>query len=87
MKVRLAYTGKATTTRVLWRCFGDEGFDDRRSQTLRLKPDGRFHTYQLQLKGSPGYDGLLTGMAIEPIAEPQPGGNLAVQSIKLLKGK
>lgn len=85
MKLRLAYTGPGTTARVFWKCLADEGFDNRRSLPLPLKPDGKFHTYQLDLKSSPTYEGLLSGLAIEPVAQPQPGGTLAIQSIELVK--
>ena len=87
MKVRLANTGQDTAARVYWRRLGDEGFDNQRSLPLRLNADGQFHTYQLDLKTSPTYDGLLTGLAIEPVAQPQPGRTLAVESIEFLKLK
>lgn len=87
MKVRLAYKGQGTTARVFWRRLGDEGFDERRSLALQLTADGRVHTYQLDLKSSPTYDGLVTGIAIEPVAQPQPGATLAVESVELLKRK
>ena len=83
MKLRLAYTGPGTTVRVFWRRLGDEGFEDQRSLPLPVNADGKFHTYQLNLKSSPTYDGLLTGLAVEPVVQPQPGGTIAIQSIEL----
>jgi len=87
MKLRLAYSGRGTTAMVYWRCLGDEGFDHRRSLPLRLNADGQFHTYQIDLKGSATYEGLLTGLAIEPVAQPQPGTTLTIQSIELVTVK
>jgi len=87
MKLRLAYNGPGTTVRVSWKRLGDEGFDNQRSLTLPVNADGKFHTYQLDLKSSPSYTGLLTGLAIEPVAQPQPGGTFSIQSIELVPAK
>jgi hypothetical protein len=84
MKLRLAYTGPGTTLRMLWKRLGDESFDHRRSLSLPLIADGKFHTYQLELKDSPTYRGLLTSLAVDPVIRPQPGGTIAIQSIELV---
>jgi hypothetical protein len=82
--LRLAYTGKATAARVYWRRLGDEGFDTARSLVLPLNADGKPHAYHVDLKNSPGYEGLLTGLAIDPVAQPQPGALMAIESIELV---
>lgn len=87
LTLRLAYTGPGTTVRVFWKLLGDEGFEVQRSLPLPVNADGKFHTYQLNLKSSPSYSGLLTGLAIDPVVEPQPGGTLAIQFIELVSSK
>lgn len=87
MKLRLRYAGPGTSARVFWRGLGDGGFDERRSLTLPLTADGRYHTYRVELSKSPAYQGLVTGIALEPISQLQPGGTLAIESIEFLKGK
>lgn len=84
LTLRLAYTGPGTILRVLWKRLGDESFDHQRSLSLPLNSDGKFHTYLLDLKSAPTYRGLLTGLAIDPVIQPQPGGTLAIQSIELV---
>jgi hypothetical protein len=84
LKLRLAYAGPGTTVRVFWKRLGDEGFDDQRSLPLPLNPDGKFHTYQLNLNGSPSYSGLLTGLAADPLVQPEAGGTIGIQAIELV---
>ena len=86
MKMRLAYRGQVTSVRVFWRRLSDEGFDDRRSLTVPLNADGQMHTYQVDFAGSPDYKGLLSGLAIETVAEPQPGAVLTLRTIEFSPG-
>jgi len=44
-------------------------------------PDGKFHSYHLNLAVSPEYRGLIIGLAIEPAGEPLQGDEIAIKSI------
>ena len=58
-------------------------FDTSKSLTVELNPDGKIHTYHLDPASSPEYQGLLTGVAIEPVVQPRPGEEIAIRSIVL----
>jgi hypothetical protein len=84
LDLQAAYTGKKPITlRVLWKRLDEDRFDSQRSLSLELSPDGKFHTYHLELRSSPGYRGLLTGLALESVTQPGAGDELAIQSIAL----
>lgn len=87
LKLRIAYKGPGTTARVFWKRLDDDHFDTRKSLSLALNGDGQFRNCTLELKDAPTYRGLLTGLAIEPVAQPQPGGTIAIQSIELLPAR
>jgi hypothetical protein len=79
----IAYTGLATTARVFFKRLDDAPYDTNKSLALDLNPDGKFHAYHLNLSSSPEYRNLITGVAIEPIAQPRPGEEMAIKSIVL----
>lgn len=83
LQVELAYTGQATTARVAWKRLDHDKYDASQSLPLELIPDGQFHTYRLNLAASPEYRGLLIGLALEPVAQPRPGEQMAIRSIIL----
>lgn len=79
----IAYKGDATKAQLFWKRLDDNEYDGKKSLPLHLEPDGRYHVYQLELASSPEYRGLITGLAIEPAAEPRPRAVITVQSIVL----
>ncbi len=81
MDLELAYAGQATTARVFWKRLDDDKIDLKKSLTLELNPDGKFQRYRLDLASSPEYRGLITGVAIDPVASPRPGEEIAFKSI------
>jgi hypothetical protein len=83
MDMEIAYAGQPTAARIYWKRLDDDKFDTQKSLPLELKPDGQFHPYHLDLKASAGYHGLITGLAIEPVAQPRPGETMAIRSIVL----
>jgi hypothetical protein len=83
MNLEVACTGQATAVRVYWKRLDDDKYDARKSLALEINPDGEFHTSSLDLGSSPDYRGLITGLAIEPVAPPRPGDELAIKSIVL----
>jgi len=83
MNLEMASTGKISKLRVSWKRLDDDKFDALKSLELVINPDGKFHTYRLNLAASPEYRGLITGLAIEPAAESLPGEKMALKSIVL----
>lgn len=87
--LEIASTGQTTTARILWKRLDDPQFDVRTSLPFELKPDGRCHTYHLDLASSPEYRGLMIGLAIEPVSVPRPDEETAIMSIVMsaVKGR
>jgi hypothetical protein len=81
--LEIAYRGQATTARILWKRLDDDKFDTQKSLSLDLASDGKFHEYHLNLASSLEYRDLIIGLAIEPIAQPRPGEQMAIRSIVL----
>ena len=83
LDLRIAYTGQATSARVFWKRLDDDKYDGKKSCGVDLKPDSQFHPYRVKLASSLEYRGLITELAIEPVAQPRPGEGMAIKSIVL----
>jgi hypothetical protein len=83
MDLELAYTGRPTAARIFWKRLDDDTQDVKKSLTLDLKPDGKFHRYRLDLSASAEYRGLILSVAMEPVSQPRPGEELRIKSISL----
>jgi hypothetical protein len=81
LELELAWRGKATTARVQWKRRDDAQWNVAKSQTLEMNPDGRYHTYRLNLAASPQYRDLIIGLALEPVVQPRPGEGLSIRSL------
>ena len=83
MELEIDYHGQATTARIYWQRLDDDKCDTRKSLALDLNPDGKVHKYHLDLASSWEYRDLIIGVAIEPVAQPRPGEEMAIRSIIL----
>jgi hypothetical protein len=83
LDLTMAHAGDALTLRVLWRRLDNDNFDLANSLTVKIEPDGKFHTCHLELASSPEYRGLITGLALEPVTQPKSGEELSIKSIGL----
>lgn len=81
LAMAITYAGPATKARLFWKRLGDGGYDAKRSLDFDLVPADKIRSYHLALAASPEYRGLITGLAFEPVAEPKPGGQIAIESI------
>jgi hypothetical protein len=81
--LNIANHGKAAIVRVFWRRLDSDSFDTTKSILLELKPGGQFVSYRLHLASSPEYRNLITGLALEPVADSRPSGELVIKSIVL----
>ncbi|MCB1128592.1 MAG: hypothetical protein KDM81_19000, partial [Verrucomicrobiae bacterium] len=75
----------AATFRLRWKRLDDDRFDDRKSLTFELPPNGGIQTREIDLGGSEDYHGLITGLSLEPAAGLREGDTLAIRSIVLGK--
>ncbi len=57
--------------------------DETRSLRWKLIPSGDPHTYQLVLDGLPGWEGLVTGLRLDPVSVGD-GSMVVVESLRLL---
>lgn len=83
MDLEIACTGTITAVRIYWKRLDDQQCHIKRSLTLHLNPDGKFHKYHLKLASSPEYRDLIIGVAIEPETQPRLGEEMAIKSILL----
>lgn len=81
--LQMACANQSTTARILWKRLDDDKYDATKSCLLRLKSDGRFHTYHVDLASSPDYRGLIIGLGIELTGGPAPAKSIAIKSIAL----
>jgi hypothetical protein len=83
MELEIAYHGQATTARIFWKRLDDDKCDTGKSLALDLNPDGKVHKYHLDLASSREYRDLIIGVAIEPVAQPRLGEEMAIKSVIL----
>jgi hypothetical protein len=81
--LEIACDGQDTTARIFWKRLDDDKYDTRKSLSLDLTRDGKFHKYSLKLASSPEYRELITGLAIEIVTSPHPHEEMAIRSIVL----
>lgn len=76
-----AYKTRQTTAQVFWARHDAPGFAQARSVTFEAIPDGRFHTYRVDLSKSPEYKGTITQLRFDPEPEGHPGDEVRVREI------
>ncbi len=63
--LRAAFRTRGDRAEIYWRV-PHEGFSGDRHLAFPIKPDGEFHTYELNLSSVPGYQGTITGLRLDP---------------------
>jgi hypothetical protein len=72
--VRGAWHTQQSLAELYWgRPLLDYLFSEDRSQQFGVIPDGRFHTYRLDLGLNPSYTGTIDSLRLDPIANGEPG--------------
>lgn len=80
--VRMAISGTAATEAELFWAVGAGDFTGAQRAGFAVKPDGKFHTYRVQLAGRPEYAGAVTRFRLDPIVTgTAPGALAAIDSI------
>jgi hypothetical protein len=78
--IRMRHHSQQNEAQLFWRSGGN--FSEERSLRFPVKPDGRWHTYILDLAGRPGWQGPITGLRLDPVSVgAEVGGYVDVASI------
>jgi hypothetical protein len=85
VELEISYQGRPTRARLLWKRLDADQFDDKRSIRFDIAPADKYKTYRFNLAAPPEYRGLITGLAFEPVTEPEAGGQIAIKSIILIE--
>ncbi len=78
--IRAAHRSNQNQAEVFWQIPG-AGFSETRRVQFGVKPDGRYHTYAVDLASSPAYNGTITGLRFDPVFAAEGGAYVDVASI------
>jgi len=81
---RVAYEGPGTAARIYWRRLGEDRYELVNSVTMPLESGGRVREYRVELGKGASYRGLITGLAIDPVEQPQPGAKWSIEALELM---
>jgi hypothetical protein len=76
-----AFSGVSPKVRVFWESHGKGGFKGKNSMEFKVRPDGQYHAYVVDLAAAPGYRGAITRLRIDPTPSGRKGGRVRVRSI------
>lgn len=65
--IRAAHHTKQSEAELFWQTKEKSGFGPDRRVSFTVQPDGRFHTYEIDLSGVAGYRGKITGLRFDPV--------------------
>jgi hypothetical protein len=81
LTIRAAFHTDPAQAVLFWSRHDAPGFTEARSVPFDIVPDGKMHTYVLDLSRSPEYRGAITGLRFDPIPAGKPGDWVRIQSI------
>jgi hypothetical protein len=71
---RIYVRGRWTTSPGTWaQLFWGPDWSEAHSTTFRVRADGGFHSYRIDLSGDPTYGGTITGLRLDPVYYGSPG--------------
>ncbi|MHC4323203.1 MAG: hypothetical protein ACYSUX_02905 [Planctomycetota bacterium] len=83
--IRSACRTQDTGARLFWRTHSEPGFVEQRSVSFETRPDGRYHTYEIDLSLSPHYKGEITGLRLDPVSTGNKGDYIKIEYISWRK--
>jgi hypothetical protein len=83
LTLEAAFHTSQTHVEVFWKRHDTPEFSPACSLAFEAIPDGKFHTYTLDLSKSPEYRGAITGLRIDPEPTGKPGDYVEIRSITL----
>jgi len=69
---------------IYWSTKKHPGFSDSRLARIGIKGDGQFHDYSLSTKDLKGWEGIISKIRLDPVADAQELGPFTVESMKLI---
>ncbi len=76
-----AFTTDQTHAKLFWKRSDAPEFSEDRRITFSTIPDGKYHTYVVNLSHSPEYRGAITGIRLDPAMSGKPGESIRVKTI------
>ncbi len=64
LTVEAAFLTGCTNATVWWRRLGENGFEEKQSQSFPVRADGKFRRYEINLNTSPEYTGVITQLRL-----------------------
>jgi len=81
MYIHAACSTQDTGARLFWRTHSGPGFAEQRSVSFETRPDGQYHTYEIDLSSSPHYKGAITGLRLDPVSTGRKGDYINIEYI------
>jgi len=89
--IEAAWNGPAAPARLRWRCLGDSDFSDERSVPFTIPADGTvdaaINRVVVSLAAHPAYQGMITGLRIDPPPGRQPQARLTVRAVVVQRAR
>ncbi|MFO1021810.1 MAG: hypothetical protein U0903_14110 [Planctomycetales bacterium] len=79
--IRAAIRSAHEEAQLFWETAAEPGFPEAQSVRFPIQPDGEFHTYEVDLSGSPSYRGTIRRLRLDPVAAGNKGDFIAVEFI------
>lgn len=73
LTLRAAFHTHQTTAEIFWGTLGKGGFPAENSVRFEIIPDGKMHTYTIDLASSAHYTGAITGLRFDPVPNGEKG--------------
>lgn len=74
-----------TRARLFWGTHSESAFTEQRSVSFETRPDGQYHTYEIDLSSSPHYKGAITGLRLDPVSTGHEGDYIKIEYISWRK--
>ena len=65
--IRAAYRTKHRAAQLFWKTTDQPAFTEKRSVRFEINPDGKLHTYEIDLGKLSAYRGMITGLRFDPV--------------------
>jgi len=81
--IRAALVNKQGNSKaqLFWKTFSDPHFENKKSISFKMKNDGNFYTYKINLAANREYKGAIVGLRFDPVSAGQQGDYVKIESI------
>jgi hypothetical protein len=81
LTLRAAFHSRQKVAELFWRVVGKQGYSADRKLRFEITPDGKYHTYTLDLAAVPTYSGTITGLRVDLLDGGEKGAYADVASL------